>query len=121
MKRGFTLLLIEDSEDDILFFRDAIAQASEKTSVPIRVEVTRDGEEGIEYLSGAGGFSDREKFPFPDLVITDLKMPRVSGLGVLEWLKGHEEYQRIPKIVVTASSVEGDIDQAYRLGANTFF
>src|SRR5262245_13987366 len=116
MKRGFTLLLAEDDENDILLFEHALAKGVEKTSVPIRLEVTRNGEEAIRYLKGEHEFSDREKYPFPDLFVTDLKMARLSGLDVLAWLKGHEEYQRLPKIVVSASCAESDVDQAYRLG-----
>ena len=121
MKRGFTLLLVEDCGDDVLLFQHAIEKASEKTSVPIRVEVTHDGEEAIAYLKGEGVFSDRNKFPFPEIVITDLKMPRLSGLDVLAWLKEHSEYQRVPKVLMSASCMDSDVDEAYRLGVNTFF
>ena len=121
MKRGFTLLLVEDNRDDMLLFKHAIAKSIEKTTVPIRLAEVRDGEEAIRYLQGKKEFSDRQNHPFPDIIITDLKMPRLNGLDVLAWLKEHEEYHRIPKIVVSASCVENDIDEAYRLGANTFF
>jgi CheY-like chemotaxis protein len=121
MNRGFTLLLVEDDENGIVLYKHAFAKSEEKTLVPIRLEVARDGEEAIRYLKGEGQFSNREKHPFPDIIISDLKMPRLSGLDVLAWLKEHEEYHRIPKIVVSASCVESDVDQAYRLGANTFF
>ena len=121
MKRGFNLLLVEDNEDDILFFRQALAESSEKAGVPVRLEVTRDGEEAIRYLQGEGEFKDREKHPFPEIVVTDLKMPGLNGLDVLAWLKQHEEYQRVPKILLSSSSEESDVDEAYRLGVNTFF
>jgi CheY-like chemotaxis protein len=121
MKRGFTLLLAEDDENDILLFEHALTMSAEKASVSIRLEVTRGGEEAIRYLKGEGEFRDREKHPFPDIFITDLKMSGLSGFDVLAWLKRHEEYQRLPKIVMSASCVDSDMDQAYRLGANTFF
>ena len=121
MKRGFTLLLAEDDENDIVFFREALEEAAQKASVPIRLEVTRDGEEALRYLKGDGEFSDRAKYPFPQIVVTDLKMPRLNGLDVLAWMKEHEEYQRVPKILLSGSGEECDVDEAYRLGVNTFF
>lgn len=121
MKRGFTLLLAEDDENDVTFFRQALEEAAAKASVPVRLFVTRDGEETLRYLKGEGKFSDREGYPFPQLIVTDLKMPLLNGLGVLAWLRAHEEYRRVPKIVLSASREECDVDEAYRLGANTFF
>src|SRR4029077_19552734 len=120
MKRGFTLLLAEDDENDIVFFRQALEEAAEKATVPVRLEVTPNGEEAIRYLKGEGEFSDRAKHPFPQIIVTDLKMPRLNGLDVLAWLKDHEEYQRVPKLLLSASSEEHEVDEAYRLGVNTF-
>jgi Response regulator containing CheY-like receiver, AAA-type ATPase, and DNA-binding domains len=121
MKRGFTLLLADDDENDVVFFREALEEAAQKASVPVRLAVTHDGEEALQYLKGEGEFSDRAKYPFPQIVVTDLKMPRLTGLDVLAWLKEHEEYQRMPKILMSASCEECDVDEAYRLGVNTFF
>jgi len=121
MKRGFTLLLAEDNEDDVLLFERALKESAEKVGVPVRLQITRDGEEALAYLNGEGEFRDREKHPFPQIVVTDLKMPRLSGLDVLAWLREHDEYQRIPKILLSGSCEECDVDQAYRLGVNTYF
>jgi len=121
MKRGFTLLLAEDNEDDVLFFRRALKESAERVHVPIRLEVTRDGSEALAYLKGEGEFRDREKYPFPEIVVTDLKMTQVNGLEVLAWLREHEEYHRIPKILLSGSCEECDVDEAYRLGVNTYF
>jgi CheY-like chemotaxis protein len=121
MKRGFTLLLADDDENDVTFFKVALEESSQKAGVPVRLALTRDGEEALAYLKGEGEFSDRTKHPFPEIVVTDLKLPRLNGLGVLAWLKKHEEYQRIPKILLSGSSEECDVDEAYQLGANTFF
>jgi CheY-like chemotaxis protein len=121
MKKGFALLLVEDDSNDIELFRHALEESAERAGVRVRLEVTRDGKEAIKYLSGQEGFAERQRFPFPDLIVLDLKMPGVTGLDVLAWLKGHEEYRRVPKIVLSSSSLERDVEEAYRLGANTFF
>ena len=121
MKKGFTLLLVEDDSNDIELLRHALEDSAERAGVKVRLEITRDGEEAIKYLSGKEEFLERHRFPFPDLVVLDLKMNGLSGLDVLAWLKGHEEYRRVPKIVLSSSSLERDVDEAYRLGANTFF
>ena len=121
MKRGFTLLLAEDNEDDVLLFTRALEESAKKAGVPVRLAVTRDGAEALAYLNGEGEFGDREKHPFPQIVVTDLKMPGLNGLDVLAWLKEHDEYQRVPKILLSGSCDESDVDQAYRLGVNTYF
>jgi CheY-like chemotaxis protein len=121
MKRGFTVLLADDSEDDVLLFTRALIQGVARIKVPVRLEVTGDGAEALAYLKGEGKFSDREKHPFPEIVVTDLKMPGLNGLDVLAWLREHDEYQRVPKILLSGSCDECDVDQAYRLGVNTYF
>lgn len=121
MKRGFTLLLAEDDPNDQLLFRHALLHASARAAVAVLLEIAHDGEEAVRYLSGQGEFADRSRFPFPEVIILDLKMPRLSGLDVLAWLKGHEEFRRVPKILLSSSSMERDVDEAYQLGVNTFF
>jgi CheY-like chemotaxis protein len=121
MKRGFTVLLAEDSEDDVFLFTRALQQSAERVCVPIRLEVTRNGSEALAYLNGEGQFGDRQRYPFPEIVVTDLKMPQVNGLEVLAWLKEHEEYHRVPKILLSGSCEEHEVDEAYRLGVNTYF
>jgi len=121
MKRGFTLLLAEDDEKDVMLFKSALEVSAKKASVPVRLAVTQDGEQALAYLKGEGEFSDRTKHPFPDIFVTDLKMLRLNGLDLLAWLKEHEEYRRIPKILLSESCEECDVDEAYRLEVNTYF
>ena len=121
MKRGFTILLAEDDETDAMFFRHAVGESARRCRINIDIHVVRDGEEAVAYLSGEGDFGDRQNYPFPHLIVLDLKMPRVTGLDVLRWLFEHPEYRRIPKILLSGSNEERDIESAYQLGANTYF
>lgn len=112
----FTILLFEDDDNDAFLLQRALKKAGIENPV-YRV---RDGQEGIEYLTGAGPYADRDRYPFPRVVLLDLKMPRKSGLEVLEWVKTHAEYKVIPTIVFTASREQQDIATSYGLGANCF-
>src|SRR5215212_5934853 len=77
------VLVAEDSDDDALL----LARAFRKAGIGSPVHVCRDGQEMIDYLSGAEKFSDRNTFPWPSMLLLDLKMPKVSGFEVLQWLK----------------------------------
>src|SRR5690242_18501314 len=110
------VLYVEDDEHDVLFLRRAFAQAG----IGHPLVVAHDGQEGIDYLSGAGEFGNRHKHPLPCLILLDLKMPRRTGLEVLEWLRGEAELACIPVIVFSSSAHERDVERAYRLGASSF-
>jgi CheY-like chemotaxis protein len=74
----------------------------------------------IEYLSGLGAFANRTKYPLPDLILLDLKLPRRSGREVLEWVRSQPGIKRIVVIVFTSAQYVGDVSLAYELGANSF-
>ena len=80
---GGVILLAEDEENDVLLVQRAFARGG----LANPLFVVRDGDEAISYLSGIGKYADREEFPFPDLLLLDLKMPGVDGLGVLRWVR----------------------------------
>ncbi|RPH48146.1 MAG: response regulator [Planctomycetota bacterium] len=105
-------LLAEDNEADVLFLKRAIEQT--RTELPLVVVI--DGQETIDYLSGRGAYADRARYPMPSVLLLDLKMPRKSGLEVLEWMKA--EGLESPKVIVmTSSDQPEEVRRAYDLGA----
>lgn len=90
-----------------------------KAGIPNPIQVARDGQQAIDYLSGAGKFADRAEFPLPCLLLLDLKLPYVMGLDVLKWVR-QQPGPILPVVVLTASAEDADIVAAYRLGANAF-
>jgi CheY-like chemotaxis protein len=109
-----TLLVVEDNEDDIFFIERIFKQIGARCDL----RFVRDGVEAVEYLSGKGQFEDRAKHPLPTIILLDLKMPRMNGFGVLEWMQKQPEIKLIPTIVVTSSTMQEDVTRAYRAGAN---
>ena len=110
-----TILQVDDDPNDVLLLQHALR----KVGVAHPIQVASDGQQAIDYLQGAGKFSDRARFPFPCLVLMDLKLPYVMGLDVLRWLR-QQPGTPLPVIVLTASGSDADIEEAYRLGANAF-
>lgn len=115
--QGFTILLVEDDENDAFLFKRAL----KKCGILNPVQWVQDGAEAIAYLTGGAAYVDRTAFPFPELIILDLKMPRMPGLDLLAWLRDHRDLQVIPTIVMSSSKHDSDVRQAYDLGANTYF
>lgn len=113
----FTILMVEDDAAEVIFLQ----RAFKKAGVDITAQFVVNGEEAIDYLSGEGQFQDRASFPEPQLIIMDLKMPRKDGFEVLEWFRNMQEGTLIPVIVLTSSDLESDVQQAYSLGANSYF
>jgi CheY-like chemotaxis protein len=113
----FTVLLAEDDPNDRRLFHLAMR----RNPRPIRVHEVGDGMEVIQYLKGEGKFADRDKFPFPNLLILDLKMPRMTGLEVLHWLRHKPEFARLCTVMLSGSGLDKDVAEAYRLGVNSYF
>jgi CheY-like chemotaxis protein len=113
---GSPILLVEDDADDVAL----ITRAFRRANLANPVKVARDGEEAVEYLSGAGPFADRNSSPLPVLILLDLKVPRRTGHEVLEWIKAQDGLRRIPVAVLTSSRERRDVDRAYDLGANAY-
>ena len=94
-----TILLVEDSADDVFFMERAMKTA--KFSATLKV--AKDGQVALDYLGGKGEFADREKFPMPCLVLLDLKLPHVLGLDILKWIRNQPALQGLPVVVLSSS------------------
>jgi CheY-like chemotaxis protein len=114
-KGTFGVLLVDDSEDDRLFLRMAL---HDNPRLAVVGELC-DGEEAISYLSGRGEFADRAKFPFPDVMLLDLKMPGKTGYDVLNWLRT-QSFNNFVVIVVSGSFLPEDISRSLALGAAAY-
>lgn len=112
----FALLLVEDDPDHVLLIQRAFAKAN----LVNPLKVVRDGEAAVAYLAGTGEFADRQRYPLPSLVLLDLKLPRKSGLEVLDWIRGHPTLRLLPVVVLTSSDEARDMERAYALGVNSY-
>ncbi|MBI5200369.1 MAG: response regulator [Elusimicrobia bacterium] len=107
------VLLVDDDETDVEFFRQAVREACPAA----RVEDLPDGQEAVDYLSGRGKFADRGRFPAPAYLVLDVKLPRLTGLEVLAWLRSKPEFAALAVTVLSGSQLDSDRETAERLGA----
>jgi CheY-like chemotaxis protein len=82
--------------------------------------VVGDGDQAVTYLESSGQYNDRHAYPLPSLILLDLKLPKLSGLEVLQWIRQQPNLVRTPVVVLTSSAEDDDIKQAYEYGANSF-
>ncbi len=112
-----TVLHVEDSAEDAFLFGWAFREAN----LSARLVHVRDGSEAINYLEGAGPYSDRQLYPIPDLVLLDIKMPKLNGFDVLKWARENEVYRHLPIFILSSSHLEQDVARAKALGADRYF
>ena len=110
------VLVAEDNPIDALLI-DRVIQRAAPALHMVHVE---NGETMVDYLQGAGLYADRAKYPLPELVLLDLKMPRKDGFAVLKWRQETPAFGRLPIIVFSSSNLPADIARAYALGANSY-
>jgi CheY-like chemotaxis protein len=116
MKNKPCVLLAEDDADDIFLVRRAVRCAR----LSWRINAVRDGEQAIEYLRGKPPYDDRVEYPLPELLLLDLKMPKLNGFDVLAWLRGRPDLGKIRIVVLSSSPMESDLRMAFKLGAREF-
>ncbi|MCM3869742.1 MAG: response regulator [Pyrinomonadaceae bacterium] len=115
MERKVILLVEDNARDEALTLR-----ALKKCNIANDVIVVRDGVEAIDYFFGTGQSSERDTSVMPQLVLLDLKLPKVDGLEVLRQIRADERTKRLPVVVFTSSSEEEDMIKSYDLGANSY-
>jgi two-component system response regulator len=110
------ILLVEDNPDDV----ELTMRALKKNNIQNEVVVARDGAEALEYLFGTGKYADRNMTVMPQLVLLDLKLPKVSGMEVLERLRADDRTRLLPIVILTSSKEEIDLVEGYSRGANSY-
>jgi FOG: CheY-like receiver len=90
-------------------------------SLAARFRIVRDGEEVVDYLCSHSPFLAHDVYPFPDLLVMNLQMPRMNGFELLRWLARSSDCASLPKIILDRAYGSRDVEEAYRLGANTVF
>jgi two-component system response regulator len=116
MSRNHVILLVEDRADDV----ELTIRAFEKANVANEIVVACDGEEAIDYLFATGRHTGRDPKVMPQVVLLDLKLPKIDGLGVLRRMRADERTRRLPVVIMTSSNEEQDVISGYDLGANSF-
>jgi CheY-like chemotaxis protein len=114
--RNRVILLVEDSPKD----EELTLRALRKSNVLNPVVVARDGVEALDYLFSRGAHADRDPLATPQIILLDLKLPRIDGLEVLKTLRADPRTRLLPVVVLTSSNEEQDLIRSYSLGANSY-
>jgi|SRR5205085_3098882 len=110
------VLIVEDDQNDAYF----IKRAFELSGVSHAPYICENISEAKRYLEGSGEFADRTRFPFPNMMMVDIKMPGGTGFDLLDWIRKHPDVRIIPTIMMSSSSLPDDVKLGYCLGANAY-
>jgi len=116
IKSNRSILLIEDNPDDV----ELTILALKNHNILNKIDVARDGEEALDYLFRRGNFIERDPDDMPAVVLLDLKLPKVSGLEVLEQIRENKFTKYLPVVILTSSNEDQDIVSSYKLRANSY-
>ena len=111
-----TILIVEDEAHDVEFLK----RAFQRSGVNNPIRAVENGVQAVAYLRGEGKYADRVAFPFPRVIITDLKMPEMSGIELLLWIEANPQYRVIPTVILTSSTAQQDVIAAFRAGASGY-
>jgi CheY-like chemotaxis protein len=111
-----TILLVEDESSDAAL----LLRGFEKAKVLNPIIHLTNGDEALGYLAGVRQYADRRKYPLPALILLDLKLPGMTGIQLLQWMRVQGEIKRIPVVVLTGNDDPDTINAAYDLGANSY-
>jgi two-component system response regulator len=114
--REASILLVEDNDDDVAL----TLRAFKKNNIKNRVVVARDGVEALDYLFATGAHSGRDRSDRPQVILLDLKLPKLDGLEVLRRIRADESTRMLPVVVLTSSKEEQDLVASYQLGCNSY-
>ncbi len=115
-RKSICVLIAEDDEDDRMLTKKAL----EANGIPLRISFVDNGEELMDYLNRNGVYTDPGAYPWPDLILLDLNMPRKNGREALQEIKQDPRFRRVPVVVLTTSKEQEDIVHSYDLGANSY-
>jgi two-component system response regulator len=110
------ILLVEDNPDDV----ELTLRALKKNNIVNDVVVARDGTEALDYLFGTGAYQGRDKSTMPQVILLDLKLPKVDGLEALKRIRSNERTRLVPVVILTSSKEDKDLINGYKLGANSY-
>ena len=110
-------ILLAEDRDDVFFLME---RAYKKAKLTNPLKIVSDGEQALAYLKGEGVYADRNQYPFPALLLLDIKMPRMNGLEVLSAIRQDPQLRRLVVIVLTASNLDQDVNRAFDLQANSY-
>lgn len=116
VNKNHAILLVEDNPDDEELTRLTFAECR----IANRLDVARDGQEALDYLFAAGEHSARDSCKLPQVVLLDLKLPKIDGLEVLRRIRADERTKLMPVVILTSSKEEKDLVDSYSLGANSY-
>ena len=108
--------MVEDDEDDAFF----IKMACQRSGLPHSLHLVTDGKAAVDYLAGAGKYADRASHPFPDVIFLDVKLPKLNGHEVLEWVRSQPGLKAMPVVMVSNSLQNSDVNRAYELGVTSY-
>lgn len=111
-----SILLVEDNPDD----EELTLRAFRKQKISNRIDVVRDGQEALDYLSAQGKYAERNIEDKPSVILLDLNLPKIGGLDVLKEIRNREESRLLPVVILTTSREEHDVVSSYSLGANSY-
>jgi two-component system, response regulator len=115
-ENNIEILLVDDNLQDA----ELAIRALKKHHLANRILHLKDGAEALEYLFGTGSYQNRNTNAKPQVILLDLKMPKVNGIEVLEQIKSNTLTQKIPVVILTSSKEHPDVEKCYELGANSY-
>ncbi|MFZ1915457.1 MAG: response regulator [Dehalococcoidales bacterium] len=110
------IFLVEDNPDDVVLTERAL----KKSHILNKLVVARDGAEALEYIFGTGNYSGRDMSKMPEVILLDLKLPKIDGLEVLKKIRADMRTKLLPVVILTSSKEENDLINGYSLGANSY-